>query len=94
MSKHNDATGSSGWTNNYGNVPKWVGQGEPIECRVVLDDLEQEKKFSEAILHNLTAYFELIASKEVNQGEKKKNLRLASQKYTHQEELEERLKFL
>ena len=41
MSKQSDQTGStSGWTNNYGNVNKWVGQGEPIECRVVLDVLE------------------------------------------------------
>lgn len=43
---------------------------------------------------NLAAYFQSIKSKEVSAGKPRKEIRLVSHKYSHHEELDERLHFL
>ena len=59
-SKHSQMGQSRGV--NYGNLPKWVSQEQqdPVECRHLFDELEQSQQISEAIVGNLTAYFEQI----------------------------------
>ena len=70
---------------NYGNVPKWVNSdaGVPVECRQVFDEIEQASNFSQAILKNLASYFTSIANKEIDPQKSRKQLMLASQKYSH-----------
>jgi len=81
---------------NFGNVPKWVTSEprEPVECRKVFDELEETHSFSKAVLANLAAYYQSIRDKAVAEGKPRKELRLASVKYSHHEELDERLQFL
>lgn len=86
-------TGSAGGI-NYGNVPKWAPNSEPVEVQKVFEELEESQSFSEAILKNLAAYFGEICGKKIDAGVDRTELHLVSEKYSHHAEVDERLKFL
>ena len=81
---------------NYGNVSKLATSQptQPIECRLVFDEIEETTGFSNAILRNLAAYFESIKNQAIEAGTSRKQIKIAYSKYMHFEEVDERLKFL
>ena len=81
---------------NYGNVPKWqiTDNTEPVEVRKVFDEIEESSNFSESILQNLASYFASFEGQNIDNTQSRKQLKIASTKYTHYEEVDERLKFL
>ena len=95
VTQKHSTMGSSGV--NYGNVPKWVNSletKEPVECHKVFDQIEEEHGFAQAVLDNLAAYFSKLDGKQIDTKVPRKSLKIVSEKYSHHEELNERLQFM